>query len=282
MVVRGDPCTGTSRAAWEAVAELLAEWPLEFPRTAAALAARLEAGIPPGTVLWLWAEPGPACGAGRRRDRAARPGRPTRRGRLPGRRDHLAVAMGCLHRCGRRRARRRRRLAGRADAGPAGRAPLYDPSSIRPDYGGGFLDVPARFTAGELAEAAGSGDPLLAAAAAAAGPDGRLNPVPGRGPRAAAPLRRPGGDPRGRAVLTAAMDASRFGLAGPLLATLLERAAGGYLPGTPSAADRENEAGGKDAPGTGLAWACAAESGGAEGSRRSRPGEVPGDPAGQR
>ncbi len=33
---------------------------------------------------------------------------------------------------------------------------LYDPSSIGPDYGGGFLDVPARFTAAELAEAAGA------------------------------------------------------------------------------------------------------------------------------
>ena len=53
VVVRGEPCTGTSRAAWEAVAELLAEWPLEYPRTAAALAARLQAGIPAGTVLWL-------------------------------------------------------------------------------------------------------------------------------------------------------------------------------------------------------------------------------------
>ncbi len=53
LVVRGEPGTGTTRAAWEAVAELLAEWPLEYPRTAAALAARLEVGIPAGTVLWL-------------------------------------------------------------------------------------------------------------------------------------------------------------------------------------------------------------------------------------
>ena len=53
VVVRGEPGTGTTRAAWEAVAGELAEWPLEYPRTAAALAARLEAGIPAGTVLWL-------------------------------------------------------------------------------------------------------------------------------------------------------------------------------------------------------------------------------------
>jgi len=265
VVVRGDPCTGTSRAAWEAVAELLAEWPLEFPRTAAALAARLEAGIPPGTVLWL-GELGRHAGA----DGAATA--------LRGLDDlldedgYLVVATiwpwqwdACIAAVG----------AGRGAGDPAWLAgrmlarldelSLYDPSSIRPDYGGGFLDVPARFTAGELAEAAGSGDPLLAAAAAAAGPDGRLTQylagVPGLLRRYAGP----GGDPRGRAVLTAAMDASRFGLAGPLPATLLERAAGGYLPGTPSAADRENEAGREDAPGTGLAWACAAESGGAGG-----------------
>ena len=53
VVVRGEPATGSTRAAWEAVADVLAEWPLEYPRTAAALAARLEAGIPAGTVLWL-------------------------------------------------------------------------------------------------------------------------------------------------------------------------------------------------------------------------------------
>ena len=53
VVVRGEPGAGTTRAAWEAVADVLAEWPLEYPRTAAALAARLEAGIPAGTVLWL-------------------------------------------------------------------------------------------------------------------------------------------------------------------------------------------------------------------------------------
>ena len=274
-VVRGEPCTGTSRAAWEAVAELLAEWPLEYPRTAAALAARLEAGIPAGTVLWLgelgrYADADGAAAALRGLDD------------LLDEDGHLVVATiwpwqwdACIAAVG----------AGRGAGDPvwlAGRMLTrldelshYDPSSISPDYGGGFLDVPARFTAGELAEAAGSGDPLLAAAAAAAGPEGRLTQylagVPGLLRRYAGP----GGDPRGRAVLTAAMDASRFGLAGPLPATLLERAARGYLPGTPSAAGRENQAGmglssapaagQEDAPGTGLVWAYAADSNGVAG-----------------
>jgi len=274
VVVRGGPCTGTSRAAWEAVAELLAEWPLEYPRTAAALATRLEAGIPAGTVLWLgelgrYADADGAATALRGLDD------------LLDEDGHLVVATiwpwqwdACIAAVG----------AGRGAGDPAWLAGRmlarldelshYDPSLISPNYGGGFLDVPARFTAGELAEAAGSGDPLLAAAAAAAGPDGRLTQclagVPGLMRRYAGP----GGDPRGRAVLTAAMDASRFGLAGPLPATLLERAAGGYLPGTPSAVGRENEAdmglssapaAGQEDPGTGLVWACAADSGGVGG-----------------
>src|SRR5882757_8213142 len=53
IVVRGEACTGKSRAAYEAVAARLGDWSLEYPPTAAALAARLAAGIPAWTVLWL-------------------------------------------------------------------------------------------------------------------------------------------------------------------------------------------------------------------------------------
>ena len=53
IVVRGEACAGKSRAAYEAVADRLADWLLEYPPTAAALLARLEAGIPARTVLWL-------------------------------------------------------------------------------------------------------------------------------------------------------------------------------------------------------------------------------------
>ena len=53
IVVRGEACAGKSRAAYEAVAGRLADWPLEYPPTATALVARLEAGIPARTVLWL-------------------------------------------------------------------------------------------------------------------------------------------------------------------------------------------------------------------------------------
>ena len=252
VVVRGEPGTGTSRAAWEAVADVLAQWPLEYPRTAAALAARLQAGVPAGTVLWLGelgryadADDG-AAALGRLRDLLYEDGYLVVATIWPWQWDAYVGAVG----------------AGRGAGDPAWLAGrmlarlddllLYDPASSA-NYGGGFVDVPSRFSTAELAEAAGSGDPVLAAAAAAAGPGGQVTQylagIPGL-------LRRyadPGGDPDGRAVLTAAMDATRLGHAGPLPATLLEQAAVGYLPGGPEGGSGAGLAG---EPGGGLAWAC--------------------------
>ena len=265
VVVRGEPGTGTTRATWEAVAELLPEWPLEYPRTAAALAARLEAGVPAGTVLWLgelgrYADAdGGAAALDRLADLFDEDGYLVVTTVWPWQWDAYLAAVG----------------AGRGAGDPAWLAgrmlarldelSLYDPSSISPDYGGGFLDVPARFTAAELAEAAGSGDPVLAAAAAAAGPDGQVTQYLAGVPRLLGRYADPGGDPRGRAILTAAMDAARLGHAGPLPAGLLEQATAGCLPGAPPAADRETGPDGAFATETGLAWACAAEDGGPAG-----------------
>ena len=268
VVVRGEPGAGTTRAVWEAVAGLLAEWPLEYPRTAAALAARLEAGIPAGTVLWLGE-------LGRYADADGGADALDRLDDLFDEDGYLVVATiwpwqwdACIAAVG----------AGRGAGDPAWLAgrmlarldelSLYDPSSISPDYGGGLVDVPARFTAAELAEAAGSGDPVLAAAAAAAGPDGQVTQYLAGVPGLLSRYTGPRGDPRGRAVLTAAMDATRLGHAGPLPASLLEQAAAGFLPGTPPAAGRENgpdgafATGREGATGTGLAWACAGGDGG--------------------
>jgi uncharacterized protein YidB (DUF937 family) len=259
VVLRGEPGTGTSRAAWEAVADVLAEWPLEYPRTADVLAGRLQAGIPAGTVLWLgelsrYADADDGAAALRRlRDLLEEDGYLIVATIWPWQWDAYIAAVG----------------AGRGAGDPAWLAgrmlarldelSLYDPSSISPRYGGGFLDVPARFTAAELAEAAGSGDPVLAAAAAAAGSGGQVTQyLAGTGEL----LRRyadPGEDPHGRAVLAAAMDATRFGHAGPLPATLLERAAVGYLTGSPPGTEPEDGPGADQAgaPGSGLAWARA-------------------------
>jgi hypothetical protein len=53
VVVRGGFSTGKTRAAYEAVADRLAGWRLDYPLDPGALAARPEAGIPARTVLWL-------------------------------------------------------------------------------------------------------------------------------------------------------------------------------------------------------------------------------------
>ena len=53
VVVRGGSSTGKTRAAYEAVADRLAGWRLDYPLNAAALKERLDAGIPARTVLWL-------------------------------------------------------------------------------------------------------------------------------------------------------------------------------------------------------------------------------------
>ncbi len=53
VVVRGGSSTGKTRAAYEAVADRLADWRLDYPLDPGALAARLAAGVPARTVLWL-------------------------------------------------------------------------------------------------------------------------------------------------------------------------------------------------------------------------------------
>ena len=49
VVLRGDSCTGRSRAVYEAIADRLPDWPVCYPVTTA----ELGAGVPARTVLWL-------------------------------------------------------------------------------------------------------------------------------------------------------------------------------------------------------------------------------------
>ena len=54
VVVRGGSSTGKTRGAWEAIVRgQFASWQLDYPRDPAALKERLDAGVPPRTVLWL-------------------------------------------------------------------------------------------------------------------------------------------------------------------------------------------------------------------------------------
>jgi uncharacterized protein YidB (DUF937 family) len=227
VVLRGDSCTGRSRAVYEALADRLPDWPVRYPVTAA----EHDAGIPAGTVLWL--------GELRRHVDADDGVTMLRRlddllygeGYLviatvwPEDWDAYAAAAGAGRGGG-----DPARVAGLLLAGPP-ELVYYDAEGVEPGRGG-VIDVPDRFTEEELAAAAGSGDPVLAAAAAAgdevtqylAGAPGLLRRYAG-----------PGGDRYGQAIITAAMDAARFGHAGPLPAALL-RDAGGSGASEPQAA----------------------------------------------
>jgi uncharacterized protein YidB (DUF937 family) len=247
VVIRGDALTGTSRSGYEAVTELLADWPLEYLPTAAELAARLAAGIPARTVLWLGElrhyvdVDGGAAILSRLDGLLEEDGYVVITTIWPGYWDSYAAAA----------------AAGLGAADPAAvagqlLARLDESYEYRPDaYNpalGGVVDVPDRFTPAELTAAGETGDPALAAAAAAAGPDGQVTQHLAGARDLLARYNGPGADPGGQAIITAAMDASRLGYAGPLPPALLRDAAVGYLadPHRVSWADRWN---------TALAWA---------------------------
>jgi hypothetical protein len=223
IVLRGDSCTGRSRAVYEALADRLPGWPVRHPVTAAELAA----GIPERTVLWLGelrrhvdAGDGAAL-LGHLADLVDGEGHLVIATVWPQDWEAYTTAAGTGRSAG-----DPARLAGRL----LGRLPEADEQtleSIEPGWGG-VIDVPARFTAQELAAAAGTDDPRLAAAAAAGEEVTQyLAGVPGLLERYA--------DPDGRAVIAAAMDATRFGHAGPLTAALLRDAAGAEADGAAGA-----------------------------------------------
>ena len=232
VVVRGGSSTGKTRAAYEAVADRLAGWKLDYPQDPAALKERLDAGIPARTVVWL--------GELRQYTDAARGAEVLGRladllegdGRL------LLITTMWPEQWNAYTAAAR---AGPDAANPAGTAgrllePLpkltgRNPAEIDPTCGG-VIDVPDQFAIADLEAAARTGDPLLAeaaAAAASAGQDGKLTQYLAGVPDLLRRYEEPGGDPYGQAVITAAMDATRLGYASPLPAALVQDAAVGYL-----------------------------------------------------
>ena len=253
VVVRGGSSTGKTRAAWEAVAAVLAGWQLDYPLDAGALAARLEAGVPARTVLWL----------GELRQYADADGGPAALGRLAdllqGKGHLIITTMWPEHWDAYIAAAR----AGPGAADPAGtvgrlleRLPELSGEDWTRIYSprGGVIDVPDRFTDDDLEAAAHAGDPALISAAAAAASAGQAGQVTQYLAGVPDLLRRyagPGGDPYGQAIITAAMDAARLGHAGPLPAALLQEGAVGYLTGPQRTTSIENW---RD---TALAWATA-------------------------
>ena len=192
VVVRGGSSTGKTRAAYEAVTARLADWRVDYPLNAAALAARLDAGIPARTVLWL----GELRQYADDHDGAKVLGRVA--DLLEGSNHVLITTLWPEHWSAYTAASR----AGPGAADPAGVAgrlltPLPEltgsgPARVDPGRGG-VIDVPPRFTSANLEAAARTGDPVLAAAATAAadaGQDGQVTQYLAGAPRPARPLRR--------------------------------------------------------------------------------------------
>jgi hypothetical protein len=234
LVLRGGSSTGKTRAAYQAVLGRLADWQLDYPQDPGTLATRLDAGIPERTVLWLgelrqYADvDGGAAVLGRLADLLNGQGLLVITTMWP---EHWA-AYTTAAKAG----------PGAADAaGTAGRllAALpeltgRDPAGIDPARGG-VIDVPDQFTTRDLQAAVSTGDRVLAdaaAAAASAGQGGQVTQYLAGVPALLGRWAGPGGDPYGQAIITAAIDATRFGHASPLPAALVQEAAVGYLTDT--------------------------------------------------
>jgi hypothetical protein len=252
VVLRGGSSTGKTRAAYEAVADQLGDWHLDYPLDPGALAARLDAGIPACTVLWL----------GELRQYADAEGGLRVLGGLA----DLLQGEGCVVVTTvwpdqwANYVAAARPAAGADPAGIVGRLlerlpelAGCDPARIDPARGG-VIDVPDLFTTADLEAAARSGDPMLADAAMAAigaGQEGQVAQYLAGVPDLLGRYAGTGGDPYGQAVITAAMDAIRLGHAGPLPAALLQEAAVGYL------SDAQRTKGLESWRDTALAWASA-------------------------
>ena len=234
VVVRGGSSTGKTRAAYEAVAARLADWQLDYPLNPAALAARLDAGIPARTVLWL----------GELRQYADADGGAAVLGRLADLLEgegHLLIttvwpeqwtAYTAAARAGPDRAADPAGMAGRLLAAAA-RAHRQRPRRIDPARGG-VIDVPStvhRRRPGRRGPHRRPGAGRSGRGGRGAGQDGQVTQYLAGVPDLLDRYAGPGGDPYGQAVITAAMDATRLGHASPLPAALLQEAAVGYLTG---------------------------------------------------
>ena len=252
VVLRGGSSTGKSRAAYEAVADRLSDWRLDYPLDSEALAVRLDAGIPAGTVLWLGelrqyasTDAGPAVLA-RLADLLDGEGNLVISTLWP---EQWATYTAALH-------------ASRGPFDPAGtvgrlleRLPQLtgqNPAEIDPARGG-VIDVPERFTSAEISAAVSVGNPVLTEAvetAAIGGQHGQVTQYLAGVPDLLRRYAGPADNPYGQAVITAAMDAIRLGHSTPLPAPLLLDAAVGYLTASQRTEDMATWAG------NALAWAA--------------------------
>jgi hypothetical protein len=232
VVLRGGSSTGKSRAAYQAVTARLPDWHLDYPRTPAALTGRLTAGIAPRTVVWL----------NELRHYADYPGGPDALAGLcelttgtgpiivittvwpefwtayttshpvaPGTPDPTKITRDLL-----------------APLPELSHQPAHDIDTRR----GGVIDIPDQFTDADLTQARECADPVLTEAITAAdraGDPGQITQYLAGVPALLNHYNDPGADPYGKAVITAAMDATRLGHTHPCTAAMLTYAAIGYL-----------------------------------------------------
>jgi hypothetical protein len=229
VVLRGGSSTGKTRAAYEAIRERLPDWRVDHVQTPAVLAARINGGLAPRTVVWLdelrhFANHDTAI-FGELNDLLARTQSvvviatlwPAHWGAythyappLPGQPDNLAVLNQVLERL----------------------PELSGPDTKVIPSRGGVIDVPDRFTLPELVRAVQERNRAVIAAiraAKAVGTPGMVAQYLAGVPDLERHYAGPGADPYGQAVITAAMDMARLGHAGPYPEALLRYAVVGYL-----------------------------------------------------
>ncbi|RKS05001.1 hypothetical protein DFP74_0582 [Nocardiopsis sp. Huas11] len=223
VVVRGASCTGKTRAAFEAVrAAVPADFDLLFPADADGLLAVLAAdALGPCTVLWL----------NEAQDYLDGPKGEAVAAALLRRLDDLGplIVVATLW------PDHNRTLARRPNPGESDRHPKARDLLAQARY----TYVPDSFTGHlEAVREAARDDNSLATAVQTGGVD--LTQVLAAGPDLVEHYEHPAGEygPYGRALISAAMDAHRLGVAGPLLLDFLQAAASGYLTNTERATAR--------------------------------------------
>jgi hypothetical protein len=237
IVLRGGSSTGKSRSAFEAVRAQLATWRVAYPRSVGVLVQRLDFGLRPRTVLWL----------GELRDYAqSKAGLDAlaRLGDLLGHAGELIVITTVWPEFWDRYTE---------DPDPETAEPstgirdllralpqLSDASEVQDvdPAAGGVLDVPDKFTGTDLERAHDlvrrTRDAALQEVIEVAAHAGAAQEIAQYSAGAADLLNHydgPGADPYGRALITAAMDASHLGLSAPFPLQVLTGAAEGYLSG---------------------------------------------------
>lgn len=214
-VVRGGSCTGKTRTAYEAARAYLDDWELVFPKGTASLLALLAAdALAPRTILWLneaqdylTGSAGEEAAAGLRR-------------RLEG--EGPLVIIATLWPADHNTLTAARPNGGE-DTHQQARALL---GTVTP------IDVPNAFTSSDLRSLHASRHASLETAARTS-PTGAITQTLAAGPQLVDRYESavPPAGPYGRAIITAAMDARRFGQTTPVNDAFLEAAAPGYLTG---------------------------------------------------